>query len=129
MEVGYDRYDQTQDLPWRKMGQIQVVNWAGRIVSSHEQLGYPFTKWSEQMRLFKVRFVPTNLSMGVCLAVMGRLTEATFPIQNTLQAFRKVCYLMKWKWAVSEKAAFFALLFNKSFEPKVYVIICAVVRK
>ena len=41
--------------------------------------------------------------------VMGRLTEATFPIQNTLQAFRKVCSLMKWKWAVSEKAALHAL--------------------
>ena len=49
------------------------------LVSSHEQLGYPFTKWSEQIRLFKVRFVPTNLSVGVCLAVMGRLTEATPP--------------------------------------------------
>ena len=33
--------------------------------------------------------------------------------QNTLQAFRKVCYLMKWKWAVSEKAAICAAFQQK----------------
>lgn len=89
-----------------KWARYKLLTGLGKIVSSHEQLGYPFTKWSEQMRLFKVRFVPTNLSD---LAVMGA-THGSHPFhQNTLQAFRKVCYLMKWKWAVSEKAAFFAL--------------------
>lgn len=84
------------------------------LVSSHEQLGYPFTKWSEQMRLFKVRFVPTNSSMGD-LSVMGRLTEAAPPSKYTASFWEGLLF-DEMEVAVSEKAA--SAAFNKSLSRK-----------
>lgn len=66
------------------------------------------------MRLFKVRFVPTNSSMGD-LSVMGRLTEAAPPSKYTASFWEGLLF-DEMEVAVSEKAA--SAAFNKSLSRK-----------